>query len=129
MSPLRDDPALGTDPFRNDDFRYDPSSQERCPYAAHTRKSNPRADLPPTEANPRPTEAQRILRRGIQFGPEVTADEAASNTTTLRRGLLFVCYQSSIVNGFRFIQTRRFIPRDNPVVNDVLTIAQSGQTL
>lgn len=122
VTPLRDDPTLGTDPSRNDKFRYDPNSQERCPYAAHTRKTNPRDDLPSTEA-------KRILRRGIQFGPEVTADEAASNTTALQRGLLFVCYQSNIFNGFRFIQTRRFLPRNNPLDDHALTIAQSGRIM
>lgn len=103
LSPLRDDPALGANRLLNDKFRYEknPDSQEKCPFAAHTRKTNPRADITSTES-------ARILRHGIQFGPEVTADEAASNRTTLQRGLLFVCYQSSIENGFQFIQKCRF---------------------
>lgn len=97
ISPLADDKALGTDPNRNNDFRYDPLSQERCPFAAHTRKTNPRSDLPTTEIH-------RIIRRGIQYGPEVSAAEAATRRTTKDRGLLFACYQSNIANGFKFIQ-------------------------
>jgi deferrochelatase/peroxidase EfeB len=97
VTPLKDDKALGGDPSRNNNFRYDPNSQERCPFAAHTRKTNPRADLPSTEVH-------RIIRRGIPYGPEVSKDEAASNRSTQQRGLLFVSYQSSIFNGFQFLQ-------------------------
>lgn len=104
VSPLRDDPALAEDPLRNNDFTYDPLRQDRCPFAAHTRKTNPRADL----ASVGGSEIRRILRRGIQFGPEVTPREATAKTSSkdlrLERGLLFVCYQSNIANGFEFIQ-------------------------
>jgi Dyp-type peroxidase family len=101
---LRDDRALADDPLRNNDFTYDPLRQDRCPFAAHTRKTNPREDL----ARLGGSEIRRILRRGIQFGPEVTPKEAAAKTSSkdlkLERGLLFVCYQSNIANGFEFIQ-------------------------
>lgn len=108
ITPLKDDPALAADPLRNNDFRYkfaDDSTQTRCPFAAHTRKTNPRADL---EDTGRPTEPQRIIRRGIQFGPEVSKAEAASGKTNQGRGLLFACYQSIIGNGFKFIQNSKW---------------------
>ncbi|KAL9094069.1 MAG: hypothetical protein Q9165_003739 [Trypethelium subeluteriae] len=97
LTPLKDDEKLGKDPNRNENFRYDPFSQERCPFAAHTRKTNPRSDLPSTEIH-------RILRRGIQFGPEVT-DEERQKGTIHDRGLLFKAYQSNNINGFQFIQS------------------------
>ena len=107
VSPTKDDPALGADPNRNDNFRYafpeDQQTQDRCPFAAHTRKTNPRADLD----NNGGTELHRIIRSGIPFGPEVTKDEATSGKTHLQRGLLFVAYQSSIGDGFEFIQKSR----------------------
>ena len=97
----QDDPVLALDPARNNDFRYDTNSQSRCPFAAHTRKTYPRSDLPNSVS-------RRILRRGIQYGPEVTDAEAAlrksSPSPKLERGLLFVCYQSNVGNGFQFIQ-------------------------
>ena len=111
---------MGKDPKRNNNFRYDfpddVQSQDRCPFAAHTRKTNPRADLedfpstaqPPLPKGPIPTEPHRIIRRGIQFGPEVTAPEAASGTTAHDRGLLFAAYQANIANGFQFIQSSKF---------------------
>lgn len=102
---MQDDKDLGKDLSRNNDFRYafpgDSQTQDRCPFAAHTRKTNPRADL---EDLPASTEKRRIIRRGIQFGPEVSVDEAASGKTVEGRGLLFAAYQSNIMNGFQFIQ-------------------------
>ena len=105
LAPIRDDPVLGPDPTRNNNFIYDPTSQVRCPFAAHTRKTNPRSDLFSLGI---PTEPRRILRRGIQFGPEVTPAEVqarkSSDDEKLERGLLFVAYQSNIANGFQFLQ-------------------------
>ncbi|MGI4812136.1 MAG: hypothetical protein ACRYGG_02160 [Janthinobacterium lividum] len=104
LSPLADNPTIGTNASQNNDFRYDINSQSRCPFAAHTRKTNPRADLDAFGG----TEARRIIRRAIQFGPEVTAAEhehgASSTDPALERGLLFVSYQSNVLNGFQFLQ-------------------------
>jgi Dyp-type peroxidase family len=125
VTPTQDDPALGADPSRNDNFRFDfpgdKLTQDRCPFAAHVRKTNPRADLedldPPI--GPISTETRRIIRQGIPFGSEVSAGEAASQKTTLPRGLLFVAYQSNIVNGFQFLQhswaNNTAFPPDKPV--------------
>ena len=44
------------------------------------------------------------MRRGVQFGPELTLAENISGKTLHGRGLLFTCYQSSISNGFQFLQ-------------------------
>lgn len=99
-----DDPVLAKDPSRNDNFRYDQTvKQQKCPYAAHTRKTNPRDDLGLGGA-----EKNRIIRRGIQYGPEVTDNEEASGVSStepeLERGLLFACYQSNLARGFQFLQ-------------------------
>ncbi|KAI0966915.1 hypothetical protein F4678DRAFT_483543 [Xylaria arbuscula] len=100
LTPLRDNQAFAT----REDFRFDPNSQERCPFAAHIRKTNPRSDLDTLGG----TEIRRMIRRGIAFGPEVTAEEKkakkSSDNEKLERGLLFACYQSNLGNGFHFIQ-------------------------
>lgn len=105
ITPLKDDKELAIDPNRNNNFRYDfpgdQQTQDRCPFAAHVRKTNPRAD---TEDLGFPNESRRIIRRGIQFGPEVSPEEAASATTQQGRGLIFAAYQSNIINGFQFMQ-------------------------
>ncbi len=117
--PTADNPTVGKDPAQNNNFRYafpdDQQTQTRCPFAAHTRKTNPRADLedhvPPLPAPPAgdsATSNRRIIRRGIQFGPEVTASESGSGKTEKERGLLFAAYQSVLTNGFEFVQESKF---------------------
>jgi hypothetical protein len=85
--------------MRNNDFDYgDDPFQRRCPYAAHIRKAYPRDDAPGGEAE---AQRHRILRAGIPFGPEVAPSET---TTSHSRGLMFVCYQTSIEWQFEYIQ-------------------------
>jgi len=96
-APLRHDPALGGDDRRNNDFEFgDDELQRRCPYAAHIRKVYPRDDLDEAEA-----QRHRIIRAGIPFGPEVAAGETVTRHS---RGLMFVCYQTSIERQFEYIQ-------------------------
>ncbi|KAF8625444.1 hypothetical protein AX17_006845 [Amanita inopinata Kibby_2008] len=102
LTPFDDDPKIATNDERNNNFSFaaELTSQKICPFAAHVRKTNPRADLNNN------VETHRIMRRGIQFGPEVTKEEQQQEKTLKDRGLIFQCYQSSITNGFRFIQTQ-----------------------
>lgn len=94
----------------------------KCPFAAHIRKMRPRADLyvgndhsddidaEEVSANHKVTNTNVIIRRSITFGPEVDEVEEAEETKK-RRGLYFLCYQSSIRNGFNHIITREtFLP-------------------
>jgi len=45
----------------------------------------------------------------MPYGPEVSPDERDGKVTIDERGLHIVCYQSSIVRGFKFIQQGRLI--------------------
>ncbi|KAF7365594.1 DyP-type peroxidase [Mycena venus] len=111
LAPLVDDPVLGADPNRNNNFTYgapgqttgssNATDQSKCPFSAHIRKTRPRADLGLPESS---SSNHHIVRGGIPYGPEVTPNEAASNTTKTERGLAFVSYQSNIANGFQFLQ-------------------------
>ena len=99
LAPLYDNAAVGSDAMRNNDFDYgDDPFQRRCPYAAHIRKAYPRDDAPGGEAE---AQRHRILRAGIPFGSEVASGET---TTSRSRGLMFVCYQTSIERQFEYIQ-------------------------
>lgn len=126
LSPTQDDPALGADPQRNNNFDFNhpeianfdlQSDQSRCPFSAHIRKTRPRADLGNGNT------FNQAIRAGIPYGPEVTTSETSSKKTTVDRGLAFgtfkkcflhrvllmgallVMYQSNIGSGFQFQQT------------------------
>ncbi|TFK38587.1 hypothetical protein BDQ12DRAFT_631188 [Crucibulum laeve] len=103
LTPFQDDAELGGDPKRNNNFSFaaERDFQKLCPFASHIRKTFPRADF---EEAGIPTESHRIMRRGIQFGPEVTRQEKKEKKTMHGRGLLFACYQSSITNSFQLLQ-------------------------
>ena len=75
-----DVPAYASDP--------DGSS---TPLTAHIRLANPRVAE---------TEKNRILRRGFNFSQGFTADGQ------LDQGLLFVCFQRSLADGFLAVQGR-----------------------
>jgi deferrochelatase/peroxidase EfeB len=90
------------DPLAND-FVYEDSDPDglKCPYQAHTRKTNPRGDSlkgplptdPPTfEQAVKDDLAARIARRGISY-------ESDSGV-----GLLFLCAQADIAFQFEFMQ-------------------------
>ncbi len=69
----------------------------KCPHFAHIRKINPRQDG--TDKGREDTLSRLILRRGIPFGEQYDGSNADSE-----RGLLFMCYQSSISEQFEFLQ-------------------------
>ena len=72
------------------DYKGDPHGTQ-CPFSAHIRRTNPR-----TEFQKRPT--PRIVRRGMSFGKPRTLDPDG------KRGLMFMCYNSSIAEQFETIQ-------------------------
>jgi deferrochelatase/peroxidase EfeB len=94
--------------------RQTPQYSSKCPFFAHTRIANPRADisiLPPTFVH-----SVRLTRRAIpyqdvsRFGPD-NADLITPNDEQLNNnrpesgvGLLFMCYQAHIGKQFEFIQ-------------------------
>ncbi|KAJ7260803.1 DyP-type peroxidase [Mycena rebaudengoi] len=108
LTPDRDDPELARNISRNNNFTYvvsgkTVSTTEECPFSAHIRKTRPRQDLALFELSDTKSK-NHIIRAGIPYGPEVSWDEASSHKTNHERGLAFVCYQSSIANGFQFLQ-------------------------
>jgi Dyp-type peroxidase family len=131
-TPGSDNAALAGDPFANNHFVFDddtrPSTMRSipgyagdtfaaakadmfgtvCPHFAHIRKTNPRdsaTDLGKMED----TLSRLILRRGIPFGlPVVGAKNPSAKLQAQERGLMFVCYGSTIEDQFEFI-TRRWV--------------------
>lgn len=79
----------------------DPEGQI-CPFAGHIRKAYPRDDTSSTlpETSEVTTQTHRILRRGIPFGDPLRQIPLFDFG---ERGLLFIAYQTSIVEQFEFI--------------------------
>lgn len=88
----------------SNDFKFGKDSKN-CPFAAHIRKAHIRDDG---------AKFTRIMRRGIPYGEDFQGGSDKD------RGLLFACYQSSIENGYGFIQKQW---ANNP---DFPTRGQSG---
>lgn len=88
LFPHQDDPDKARP--RND-FKYKGVKKFVCPLGAHIRKVNPRTDADSVKT-------ARMIRNGIPYGTEFP-DEPDE-----KRGLLFVCYQSSLENSFQFVQ-------------------------
>jgi hypothetical protein len=87
----------------------------RCPMSAHIRKVNPRDATTDRGGGPE-TLLTMVLRRGIPYGaplPEGAASPEADPEAG-RRGLMFVCYQASIVDQFEVLNSRwmnrEFVP-------------------
>lgn len=123
----------GIDPaqFASNNFTYDNDQVgHTCPVAAHVRRSNPRTgDYPPgvrgmltrlirilgfgkdSRALDLVASARfhRILRRGRQYGPVLSAEQALrppaqSNQPEEERGLHFICLSANIARQFEFVQ-------------------------
>jgi Dyp-type peroxidase family len=126
VDPSQADPSIADPTVLHDDHINDFEYQEHdsdghlMPRAAHIRKSYPRDEEPPGDAE---GDRHRILRRGIPYGPELSVQEppypgSGQVPDTQDRGLLFVCYQSSIERGFEFIQSRWVNDPDFPQADD-----------
>jgi len=106
LSPDHDDPALKDE----NGFHYhaqDPYGQ-RCPVAAHVRRTNPRDSLDPDPGSARSIAVgnhHRILRRGRSYGPRLSVEQAlADDGDDLPRGLYFMCLNTNLPRQFEFVQ-------------------------
>ncbi len=90
----------------NNDFDYSlDSGGSKCPYHAHIRMTNhrstPLADM--QTVNPAYQPGNRITRRGIPYD-EIGRNNDLTWEPENNVGLLFMCFQSSIENGFERMQ-------------------------
>jgi Dyp-type peroxidase family len=103
LCPERDDPDLGADPRRNNDFRYqDDPRGFKCPAGAHARRANPR-DALDSDGNV-DVRLHRMIRRGTSYGPPlppgVLEDDGAD------RGIVFVFAGAHLKRQFEFVKTQ-----------------------
>ncbi|TJZ49733.1 Dyp-type peroxidase [Streptomyces piniterrae] len=86
-----DNPLTGVGSSAND-FTYANDGEGKfTPCAAHIRRSHPRHFVS--------SQKHRIMRRGIPYGPAYTPQSADAD-----RGLMFVCYGTSLERQFEFVQ-------------------------
>jgi len=109
LAPTQDDPALGDDFDRNNDFVYmqkDPLGFA-CPFAAHIRRANPRDSLARDTAKLSLMTASRhrLIRRGMPYGePLALGDVLNVHDDGKPRGLHFIALSSNLKRQFEFIQ-------------------------
>ena len=126
-TPLVQTPTDGAVPAKANNFRYDgldfhlqknAASVDdrlglRCPFQSHIRKTNPRQSADTirgrsTEEQEAVDRSRRIVRRGIPYGKREKHPDAFQSLDDLPTGgvgLLFACFQSSILRQFAFMQT------------------------
>lgn len=101
LCPFHDNPELGSDPHRNNDFLFeaDDASGLKTPGGSHIRRCNPRDAAIAGVAR-----IHRMIRRGTAYGPllpeGVMVDDGAD------RGLMFAFVGANIGRQFEFVQSQ-----------------------
>jgi len=99
LSPERDDPLLGPDAARNNNFAYaDDPVGLKTPAGSHIRRANPR-DASVAGA----VRLHRMIRRGTAYGPPLP--EGVLEDDGADRGIMFVFIGSHLKRQFEFVQT------------------------
>jgi Dyp-type peroxidase family len=96
LAPDRDDPELGADPLRNNDFNYkemDPLGYA-CPLGSHARRLNPRDTA-------HYMNRRRMIRRGATYGPALPDDAPDDGVD---RGIAAFIICADLVRQFEFAQ-------------------------
>ncbi len=104
LAPDQDDPALGQDRARNNEFLYhvDDLKGLRCPAGAHARRANPRDAFQDELIGT--NRLHRMIRRSTTYGPPLP--EGVLEDDGADRGLVFVAVGAHLKRQFEFVQTQ-----------------------
>jgi Dyp-type peroxidase family len=103
LAPEHDDPELGADRSRNNDFLYaDDLRGFRCPAGAHARRANPRDAL--DDEGSVNVRLHRMIRRGTSYGPMLP--EGVLEDDGEDRGIIFVFAGAHLKRQFEFVKTQ-----------------------
>ena len=99
LCPLHDDPALGSDPHRNNAFGFEEDAiGYKTPAGSHIRRMNPRdAEIAGV------ARIHRMIRRGTSYGPPLA--EGVLDDDGVDRGLMFAFVGAHLGRQFEFIQS------------------------
>ena len=102
LAPEVDNPALGADPRRNNDFDYanDPRGRQ-APFGCHIRRLNPR-DTTLTRLTD--VNIHRIIRRGTTYGPPYDPNDVSELADTTPRGAIFLLISAKAMATLEFLQ-------------------------
>ena len=102
LAPEVDDPALGADPRRNNDFDYanDPHGRQ-APFGCHIRRMNPRNSMLSrlTDVN-----IHRLIRRGTTYGPPYDPNALSVEADEVPRGAIFLFISAKAMATLEFLQ-------------------------
>ena len=102
LAPDVDNPSLGADPQRNNDFNYanDPRGRQ-VPFGSHIRRMNPRD----TELS-RLTDVNihRVIRRGTTYGPPYDPNALSEADDEISRGAIFLFISAKAMATIEFLQ-------------------------
>ena len=103
LAPDADDPTLGADPNRRNDFGYaaDPRGL-RCPLGSHARRANPRDAF--DDDGGIDVRRHRMIRRGTSYGPALP--EGVLEDDGADRGIIFVFAGADLKRQFEFVKTQ-----------------------
>jgi len=101
LCPLNDDPELGADPQRNNNFQYeaDDVAGFKTPPGSHIRRTNPRDASIAGVAR-----IHRMIRRGAAYGPHLP--EGVLQDDGADRGLMFAFVGAHLGRQFEFVQSQ-----------------------
>jgi len=102
LAPDVDNPALGADPHRNNDFNYSTDSRGRqAPFGCHIRRMNPR-DTKLTRLTD--VNLHRLIRRGTTYGPPYDANALSEADDQVPRGAYFLFISAKAMATIEFLQ-------------------------
>jgi len=104
LSADQDDPEMGQDPARNNEFLYDLGDPKglRCPAGAHARRVNPRDAFRNELIGV--NRLHRMIRRSTTYGPAL--QEGVLEDDGADRGIIFVAVGAHLKRQFEFVQTQ-----------------------
>ena len=102
LAPEVDNPAIGADPHRNNDFNYsnDPRGRQ-APFGCHIRRMNPRDSKLTrlTDVN-----LHRVIRRGTTYGPPYDPNALSEADDQVPRGAYFLFISAKAMATIEFLQ-------------------------
>ncbi|HEY1515568.1 MAG TPA: hypothetical protein VGF91_04050 [Solirubrobacteraceae bacterium] len=102
LAPTNDDPKVGADPLRNNEFTYaeDPDGKQ-VPLGSHMRRMNPRDTKMAVLAD---VNLHRIIRRSTTYGAPYDPSAVSEHEDEVPRGLHFIFISAKAMATMEFLQ-------------------------